>query len=112
MKLLKTNIENLAEDKRMLYKLVKARGVNVKDLDADSEHPVNAYLLYEGANTKGEEQTVLSILSGELKMQTISKTFIGSFFEIVELMGDEEFSIKIVKDTTKAGREFVSCELA
>ena len=112
MKIIKTNIDNLAEDKRTFYKLTKARGVNVKDLDADSEHPVNAFLLYEGENNKGELQTVLTIISGDLKMQTISKTFISAFLEIVDLMGDDEYAIRIIKSTTKAGREFVTCELA
>lgn len=112
MKLIKTNIENLAEDKRTLYRLTKARGVNVKDLEADSEHPVDAFALYEGENSKGEVQTVLAIISGELKIQTISKTFISAFLEVAELMEDEDYSIKIIKSTTKAGREFVTCELA
>ena len=112
MKIIKTNIANLAEDKRTFYKLTKARGVNVKDLDADSEHPVNAFLLYEGENNKGELQTVLTIISGDLKMQTISKTFIAAFLEIVDLMGDDEYAIRIIKSVTKAGREFVTCELA
>lgn len=112
MDIIKTNITNLNEDKRTLYKLCKARGQNVKDLEANSEHPVDAYLLYKDVNSKGDEQTVLTILSGETKMQTISKTFISAFLEVAELMGDEEYSIKIIKDTTKAGREFVSCELA
>ena len=112
MKLLKTNIENLDQDKRMMYKLTKARGINVKDCDADSEYPVDAFLLYDGANSKGEEQTVLAIVSGELKLQTISKTFIAAFLEIVELMENEPYSIKIIKSITKAGREFVTCELA
>ena len=112
MEIIKTNIANLKEDKRTLYKLCKARGNNVKDLEANSEHPVDAYLLYTDVNSKGDEQRVLTIMSGELKMQTISKTFIESFLEVADLMGDEEYSIKIIKDITKAGREFVSCELA
>lgn len=112
MEIIKTNIANLKEDKRTLYKLCKARGQNVKDLEANSEHPVDAYLLYTDVNNKGDEQRVLTIMSGDLKMQTISKTFIESFLEVAELMGDEEYSIKIIKDITKAGREFVSCELA
>lgn len=112
MEIIKTNIANLKEDKRTLYKLCKARGNNVKDLEANSEHPVDAYLLYTDVNSKGDEQTVLTIMSGDLKMQTISKTFISSFLEVAELMGSDEYSIKIIKDITKAGREFVSCELA
>ena len=112
MNIIKTNIANLAEDKRTLYKLAKSRGQNVKDLDANSEHPVDAFLLYTYTNSKGDDQTVLTILSGDLKMQTISKTFINSFLEIADLMGEDSYSIKIIKDVTKAGREFVSCELA
>jgi len=112
MDIIKTNIENLAEDKRALYKLSKSRGTNVKDLENGSEHPVDSYLLYTDTNSKGDEQAVLTILSGDLKMQTISKTFINSFIEVADLMGADEYSIKIIKDVTKAGREFVSCELA
>ena len=112
MNIIKTNMANLAEDKRTLYKLAKSRGQNVKDLDANSEHPVDAFLLYTDTNSKGDDQTVLTILSGDLKMQTISKTFINSFLEIADLMGEDSYSIKIIKDVTKAGREFVSCELA
>ena len=112
MKIIATNIENLNEDKRTLYKLSKARGINVKDCEADAEFPVDAFLLYEGENSKGDLQTVLAIVSGEEKIQTISKTFIAAFLEIAELMGADPYSIKIIKSTTKAGREFVSCELA
>lgn len=112
MNIIKTNIANLAEDKRTLYKLAKSRGQNVKDMDANSEHPVDAYLLYTDTNSKGDEQTVLTILSGDTKMQTISKTFINAFLEVADLMGEDAYSIKIIKDVTKAGREFVSCELA
>ena len=112
MNIIKTNIANLAEDKRTLYKLAKSRGTNVKDLENGSEHPVDAYLLYTDTNNKGDEQTVLTVLSGDLKMQTISKTFINSFLEVADLMGEDVYSIKIIKDVTKAGREFVSCELA
>lgn len=112
MNIIKTNIANLAEDKRTLYKLAKSRGTNVKDLENGSEHPVDAFLLYTDLNSKGDEQTVLTILSGVLKMQTISETFINSFLEVADLMGDDAYSIKIIKDVTKAGREFVSCELA
>lgn len=112
MEIIKTNIANIKEDKRTLYKLCKARGTNVKDLDANSEHPVDAFLLYTDVNSKGDEQTVLTIMSGDLKMQTISKTFISSFLEVADLMGDDAYSIKIIKDITNAGREFVSCELA
>lgn len=112
MKIIATNIENLNEDKRTLYKLSKARGINVKDCEADSEFPVDAYLLYEGENSRGDLQTVLAIISGENKLQTISKTFQNNFLEIAELMGNEPYTIKIIKSTTKAGREFVTCELA
>lgn len=111
MEILKTNIQNLAEDKRALYKLSKARGVNVKDMEKDSEHPVDAFLYYEDVNSKGDPQKVLTILSGAVKMQTISNTFINAFLEIADLMDGDSYSIKIVKDVTKAGREFVSCEL-
>lgn len=116
MQIIRTNIENITEDKKALYKLTKTPGINVKDIEPDKSHGVAAYALYTDSKVDREgnekEQTVLAVIldSGE-KLQTISNTFITAFLEIVDIMGDEAFSIITRKSKSKAGREFVTCEL-
>ena len=115
MQIFKTNIENIENDKKALYKLTKTPGVNVKDIEPDKSHPVSAYALYEDVKeTKDgtKAQAVLAVvLEDGTKLQTISATFIEAFLEIVDIMGDEPFAIITRKSKSKAGREFVTCEL-
>ena len=115
MKIISTNIENLAQDKKALYRLTKSGGTNVKDLEPNKSHPVSAYALYEDTKeTKDgtKEQRVLAVvLEDGTKLQTISPTFIDGFMEVVNIMEDEPFAIITRKSVSKAGREFVYCEL-
>lgn len=116
MKIISTNIGNIMEDKKALYKLTKTPGINVKDIEPNKSHPVSAYALYEDEkvdkNGEVKVQKVLAVVleTGE-KLQTISPTFIDAFGEIVDIMGDEPFAIITRKSTSKGGREFVTCEL-
>lgn len=111
MNIIDTNISNITESKKTMYKLTRAKGKNIKDLENGERVPVDAWALYTDVNTKGTEQTVLAIISGENKYQSISPTFQRDFADIVSLMDGEDFTIIITKATSKAGREFVSCEL-
>lgn len=115
MKIVNTNIDNLASDKKALYRLTKSGGINVKDLEPGQSHGVEGYALYteEKEGKDGiKEQTVLAvILSDGTKIQTISPTFIKGFMEIVDLMDGDDFAIVTNKSVAKSGREFVYCEL-
>ena len=111
MNIIETNIANIADDKKTLYKLTRAKGLNIKDLENGERVPVDAWALYTDVNTKGTEQTVLAIISGDKKYHSISPTFQRDFADIVSLMDGEDFTIIITKPTSKAGREFVTCEL-
>lgn len=111
MNIIETNIANIAEDKKTLYKLTRAKGLNIKDLENGERVPVDAWALYTDVNTKGTEQTVLAIISGDKKYHSISPTFQRDFSDIVSIMDGEDFAIIITKATSKAGREFVTCEL-
>lgn len=114
MKIIKTNVADLNANKKLLYKLVKLAGLNVQKLTDEQKnlsYPVEQYLYYEDVNSKGEDVKILSIISGDTKLSTISKTFIDSFFGIVELMEDEPFAIKIGGGQSKAGRNYVDCLL-
>lgn len=111
MNIINTNIQNLADSKKTMYKLTRAKGLNIKDLENGTRLPVDVWALYTDVNTKGNEQTVLTIISGEEKYHTISPTFQRDFADIVDLMDGEDFAIIIQKSNSKNGREFVTCEL-
>lgn len=115
MNIIRTNIKDLENNKKLLYRLTKASGKNVKDMEGS--WPVTSWCLYNDVNSKGTEQTVLSILSADpdgvaVKLQTISSTFQRDFLDIVDVMGDEAYSIDVVHGLTKNGRDFVTCELS
>ena len=111
MNIIDTNISNITESKKVMYKLTRAKGQNIKDLENGERVQVDAWALYTDVNTKGTEQTVLAIISGDKKYHSISPTFQRDFADIVSLMDGEDFAIIITKATSKAGREFVTCEL-
>lgn len=106
MEIIKTNIDQ--KNKKEVYNLTKSSAVNVKDLDADTIIEVDKWAYF--TDEKGSK--VLSIVdAGGTKFCTISATFAREFMEIAELMGSDEYSIVVKKGKTKAGRDFVTCEL-
>ena len=113
MTIIRTNIDTT--DKKAVYKLTKAESQRVQDVEKGLSLPVDKWAIYTETkkNKNGEEteQTVLAIVSGGMKISTISQTFIDSFLECVDLMEDEPFSIIITGGTSKGGRQFVNCEL-
>ena len=114
MQILLTNVQNLTESKKLIYKMTVAAGRNVQkmtDEERSKSYPVDVYVLYDDVNEKGEEHQVLSILSGNEKFTTISQTFIKSFVKIADLMEDDPFSILIRTGESKNGRKYVDCEL-
>ena len=116
MRIISTNIENLAESKKAIYMLTKAPGVNVKDFRMDESVEVNTFALYTETKTgkdgsESEQEVLAIILADGTKLATISPTFIRSFMEIVEMMDGDPFAIICRKSVSKGGREFVTCEL-
>ena len=109
MKIIRSNINEA--DKKAVYKLTKSESQRVQDVEQGLSLPVDKWCLYEEKNSKGENQNVLAIVSGGMKISTISKTFIDSFMECVELMENEPFGIVITGGTSKGGRKYVNCEL-
>ena len=109
MKIIKSNINEA--DKKAVYKLTKSESQRVQDVEQGLSLTVDKWCLYEEKNSKDEIQNVLAIVSGGMKISTISKTFIDSFMECVELMDGEPFAIVITGGTSKGGRKYVNCEL-
>ncbi|MBO7183051.1 MAG: hypothetical protein J6V49_02850 [Bacteroidales bacterium] len=113
MNIIRTNID--VSDKKAVYKLTKAESQRVQDVEKGLSLPVDKWAVYtetkKGKNGEETEQTVLAIVSGGMKISTISNTFIDSFMEVVDIMDGDPFSIIITGGTSKGGRQFVNCEL-
>lgn len=117
MKVLRSNVENIESEVVLFYALTRGKKntTSVSKLDDDEldvEYPVDVYLLYEDENNKGEPVTLLSIMSGERVLTAQSATFQRSFFEIVDIVGDKSFSIRVTDGESKSNRRFMDCELA
>lgn len=109
MEIIRTNID--VTNKREIYKLTKSESMRVQDVEQGTSFPVDKFAIYTEQNSKGEDQTVLAIVSGSVKISTISQTFIRSFTECLDIMGEDPFSIIITGGTSKGGRKYVNCEL-
>lgn len=117
MKFIRTNIDE--SNKKEVYKLTKGESLKVKDMERGTSFPVEKYAVYEETKTRKKNdgsveeytETVLTFISGNMKLGTISATFIKAFLEIVDIMGDDPFSIIITGGKSKNGREYVNCEL-
>ena len=117
MKFIRTNINQ--NDKKEVYRMTKGDSLKVQDMDKGTSFPVDKYAIYEEEKTRKKQDgtteeytdTVLTVVSGNMKLGTISATFIRSFLEIVDLMDGDPFSIVITGGKSKNGREYVNCEL-
>lgn len=81
----------------------------IKDLEDGTEITPDYYANY---NDSDKDVEVLSIVDNEgIVYSTVSETFKRNFWDIVDIFGDEEFTIKKISGTTKSGRQFVNCDL-
>lgn len=99
---------------KVLFALTKSPAIK-KMSDSEGElFTVDKWVVYEDVDKKDPEKTntILSILdtNGVIRA-TNSATFTDMFIDIVQMMGNAGFDIKVVKGTSKAGREFVTCDM-
>ena len=73
---------------------------------------LDGWVLYEDLNASGSPQEVLVVReeSGELSA-TISATFIEQFIKLVDFMGDESYSVRIVGKKSKNNRDYITCSV-
>lgn len=104
-------ITTTTEDKRTLYKLMRGNeSVNFKDY-TDIPLEIAEYVHYR-EDADGKDIEMLAILTSDGKVIAgQSETLRNEFFMIKELMGEEEYSIVIYENESKAGRKFVNCKL-
>ena len=116
MKVIKTNVENIENEVVLLYKLTKGKknktASKLNDEELDRDYPVDAWLEYEDINEKEDKPiTLLSIMSGDTVIVAQSATLQRDFFEILEIVGNRNFTIRFTDGKSNAGRRFMSCEL-
>lgn len=117
MNFIKTSIDT--QNKKAVYRMTKGDSLKIEGVEKGTTLPVEAYALYDDDKTRQKQdgtteeytQRVLTFVSGGHKFGTISATFIRSFMEIVEIMGDEKFAIIVTGGQSKNGRNYVNCEL-
>lgn len=104
--------------KAELYRMTKSPSiVSVKTVaDGTTMSPIG-WLTFDDENNKGEVSHMLSIIGvGEDDQEVVwscqSQTFKDNFMDLWELFKGDNFKIKKLSGQTKAGREYVSCDLA
>lgn len=117
LKIIDTSNHELLNDPVFLYKMTRGKTtVSVNKLDddqLDNDFSVSAWLIYTDVNSKGENVEILSVLTESgLVLAAQSKTFKESFFDIVDIVGDRPFSIRVLSGTSKSGRRYMDCDLA
>ena len=99
--------------KRDAYRLTKAQSVKKMSEASGSVLNPTAWVLYEDIDNKsGELKTVLVIEDNGEMFGTISGTFIREFCDAAETFENEVGPIKVIEGVTRAGRKFITCELA
>ena len=116
MKVIKSNVENIENEVVLLYKLTKGKKIKtaskLNDEELDRDYPVDVWLEYEDINEKEDKPiTLLSIMSGDTVIVAQSATLQRDFFEILDIVGNRNFTIRFTDGKSNAGRRFMSCEL-
>lgn len=95
------------------YKLVNSPEIQKMSEAAGSVLEVSAWMEYEVEDERtGEQKTVISIQTADGEyFGTISKTFIKEFRKIVEIFGKNVGLIKVFQNTSKAGRNYITCTI-
>ena len=99
-------------NKRDMYKLTQNSNVQKLSTIAGSTITPRMWVLYEDDDIKtGENRKVLVINADGETFATVSKTFIDSFEKAVDNLGEDLGEILIASGTSKAGRDYINCEI-
>ena len=110
MNILRNYPENI--NKRDMYKLTQNSSVQKLSAIAGSTITPEQWVLYEDADIKsGEMRKVLVIAADGETFATVSRTFIDSFEKAVDNLGEDLGQIMIASGTSKAGRDYINCEV-
>lgn len=85
---------------------------SLKDVEDGTSIDVAGVLYFEDTKDTGEITEVMSIITPDNKVYSCqSATFKRSVNDIASIMGDKPFSVIKTSGKTKAGRDFINCEL-
>ena len=95
------------------YLMTIAPGVkSVKDVEDGEKITVDGWLEFEDEKDNGDVTSVLSVITPDKKVFACqSQTFKRSLKDIAGIMKSFPFTIVKTSGKTKAGRDFVNCEL-
>ena len=100
-------------DKRSMYIHTRGSSISMKEVEDGTVIEPAEIVVYEDTNSKGETQLITSIIDvGGTHYTTNSRFFRDELQVIWNLMEGEVFSLIVRKNVSKAGRTFVTCELA
>lgn len=100
-------------DVRMIYKHTRASAISLKDVEDGTVIEPDSIVIYEDSNSNGDATVITSIIAKDgTHYASSSRIFREELAVIYNLMKGEDFAIKVVKKITKAGRTYVTCELA
>lgn len=72
-----------------------------------------AWMIYTDTNSKGEEQTILSILTADKDTYaTNSRTFIEQFEKCIDIFGGDFKRVSVGTGTSKGGRTYLTATYA
>lgn len=110
MKIIKESRDFTKKEK---YNMTKGAEIQtIGNLEDGTMFEPNGFMLFEDEKQDGTKVEILSIIDTDGRVYcSQSPTFKRSFEDITEIMEDENFTIKKISGTTKAGREYVDCVL-
>lgn len=101
-----------ATSKKDIYNLTRSPEIRKMSDNVGTQIAVDKYVIYSDVNSTGSETEILSIQDKDGTVYaTNSKTARGEFEYITDLMEEEPFTVKVVKGTSKNGREYVTLVL-
>lgn len=107
MEIIKKSRETL--DKKDLYMMLTSKAIK-KMSEAPETLKIEDYVIYNDVRRDtGEIQKLISIKSDQGVFASNSITFIECFESIVECFGSDFKTIKIFKEKSNRGREFLNC---
>ena len=110
MNILRQYPESMSD--RDAYRLTKAVNVNKMQSAVGSVITPQKWVEFEDTDTRtGDLQKVLVIEADNELFATVSRTFIEAFDGMVEYFGSDVGEIKVIGGKSKAGREYITCEI-
>lgn len=104
--------------KAEIYRMTKSPSiVSVKTVADDTTMSPIGWLTFDDENNKGEVSHMLSIIGvGEDDQEVVwscqSQTFKDNFMDLWNMFDGEPFTLIKLSGKSKAGREYVNCDLA